>query len=264
MIPFTKMHALGNDFMIIDTLTYPMDPITLPIQALSDRHTGVGFDQLLILVPTKKADFLCRIFNADGSEAEQCGNGLRCIARYAYENKLTTSKTFTIATIAGVYPVIVHQLDYITVSLGLPVFSTLPEIELNDGYVIQDAHHVDVGNPHVILKVRDVTQVPVESTGSQLSTHSNFKTGVNVGFMEVVTPSHIRLRTYERGLGETHACGSNACAAAVTGIKLGWLEPEVHVEFRHGKLTIQWAGNHQPIQMTGPAHRVFDGRLLNC
>ncbi len=265
-IQFAKMHGLGNDFMVIDAINQSIDDAHLPVTQLADRHTGVGFDQLLIIKPSGKADFYCRIFNADGSEAEQCGNGLRCIAKYVYENNLTRQTAFTIETLSGIYPASIHLqsniVNHISILMGAPTV-THPDttLTLDDGQQVNNICLLSVGNPHAVLKVSDINSINMYSSGNLISTHHAFPSGANVGFMQIINPQHIRLRTYERGLGETHACGSNACAAVVTGITHGWLDKEVEVAFRHGSLTIGWPDNSQPIQMSGPATLVYTGSV---
>lgn len=260
-LSFTKMHGLGNDFAVVNTLAQPLTPDVLAIAKLADRHRGIGFDQLLLIEPSQEADFFCRIFNADGSEAEQCGNGLRCVARFIHEQGLTASRTFSIATKAGVYPLHIDDYDHIRVTMGTPdIQETL--VELNIATVNRIALSVlSVGNPHAIVKVDSIQSALPATLGEPLSTHAYFPQGANIGFMQIISPHHIRLRTFERGVGETFACGSNACAAAVAGMINGWLQPRVDVEFRYGTLTIEWEGKGKPIHMTGPATHVFSGTI---
>jgi diaminopimelate epimerase len=256
------MHGLGNDFMVIDGTKQLPTLSKTTIQQLSNRHTGVGFDQILIIEPSKTADFFCRIINADGSEAEQCGNGLRCVARYVVENKSHSANNLTIETKAGIFPIIIHSMDNICVSLPVPpadpatislTLGTPPnQIQLNT---------LSLGNPHAITRVTNAADTPVALLGPEISAHSHFKNGANIGFMEVIDRAHIRLRTFERGAGETHACGSNACAATIVGIKQGWLDQRVNVTFRLGDLTIEWRGESEPIQMTGPAAMIYKGDI---
>lgn len=264
LIHFAKMHGLANDFMVIDAINQSIDDTHLPVIKLANRHIGVGFDQLLIIKPSDKADFYCRIVNADGSEAEQCGNGLRCIARYVYENNLTKKTSFNIETIAGVYAATITSMDYITIVMGAPTV-TDPDatLLLDNGQQVNNVCLLSVGNPHAILATPSVANIDINTTGALISTHPQFPSGANVGFMEIISPDHIRLRTYERGSGETHACGSNACAAVVTGISQGWLNQRVAVEYRYGTLSIEWKGNSQPILMSGPAVLVYTG-VIAC
>jgi diaminopimelate epimerase len=263
VIRFTKMHGLGNDFMVIDNIDQVLNSKHLPISQLGNRHTGIGFDQLLLIERGQQADFFIRIFNADGSEAEQCGNGLRCVARLIHEDKLSEKSTFTLATKAGIFSVAIKNYDHITVSMGMPT------IQENQFELVSTHHHsqpekwllstISIGNPHAILKVEAIESAAVEDIGPAISTHPHFTHGANVGFMQVIDRQHIRLRTYERGTGETLACGSNACAAAIAGIINHWVDRKIVVEFSQGNLEIEWKGDDQPIQMTGPACRVFSG-----
>ncbi len=259
---FTKMHGLGNDFVVIDALAQPFFHSPSLIPQLANRHTGIGFDQLLLIEPSNRADFFCRIYNADGSEAEQCGNGLRCVARFIHEEGLQTSLNFQLETSAGVYPVSIKNYAEISVTMGSPeIQETLMELPLQSHKKNVLLTVLSVGNPHAIVNVPSIAQVRADQLGPEISSHILFPHGANVGFMEIVTPHHIRLRTYERGVGETFACGSNACAAAVAGIANGWLQHPVTVEFPHGALSIGWEGHQQTIRMTGPASRIFTGEL---
>ncbi|TAK79398.1 MAG: diaminopimelate epimerase [Gammaproteobacteria bacterium] len=251
---FTKMHGLGNDFVV-------MDPVTLSITdiaQLAHRHIGIGFDQLLVIEPSSRADFFCRIFNADGSEAEQCGNGLRCVARFVHEEKRHPASHLTIETKAGVFPILIKDYDHIRVTMGAPQLQENKlELMLTQQSVVMSV--LSMGNPHAVMAVESVETVPISQLGPDIATHAFFPQGINVGFMQIITPHHIRLRTFERGAGETYACGSNACAAVAAGIAHGWLKSHVQVEFQHGSLHIEWEGEGKPIHMTGPATKVFDG-----
>lgn len=256
------MHGLGNDFIIIDSITHPISSQTIPIKALSNRFTGIGFDQLLLIEPSSNAEFACRFFNADGSEAEQCGNGVRCVARYIHENELSTKQNFNIETKAGIVKVSLPDYDHIEVSLTTPLFFPNQEIHLPNNHGFYEMFIVSLGNPHAIIKVPSVEQFPVKEIGHLIATHSKFPEGINVGFMEIVNPSHIRLRTFERGVGETFACGSNACAAVVAGISNQLLDKKVQVELALGSLDIRWDKNDSPVTMIGPAARVFQGHIV--
>jgi diaminopimelate epimerase len=259
---FTKMHGLGNDFMVINTLNQSIDLKQLPITTLSDRHVGVGFDQLLLIEKSKQADFFCRIFNADGSEAEQCGNGLRCVARFIHENGLYAGSTFSLETKAGVFPIDINDYDHIRVTLAAPNHAAQSvELSLPNQLGNLTVNVLSLGNPHAVIKVASLESTPINLLGPAISTHPHFPQGTNVGFMQIINPNHVRLRTIERGSGETHACGSNACAAALTGIKNGWLQSPVKVEFHYGELLIDWDDTKHLIHMTGPAARVFSGNL---
>ena len=261
MTYFTKMHGLGNDFVIIDGIKHKIDINNLPITQLSNRHLGIGFDQLLIIEPTSSgADFFCRILNADGSEAEQCGNGLRCVARYIHENKLNQSNSFSIATKAGVFPVTIQDYDHITVTLSAPTIQqSLANVTIDNQEIPLSI--LSLGNPHAIMKVDSIDAISTNELAPKIAAQHFFPNGANVGFMQVLNNNHVRLRTYERGAGETLACGSNACAAIVAGKINGWLGNYVSVEFCLGKLLVEWEGENQPIRMTGPATKVFDGKI---
>ena len=265
------MHGLGNDFVIIDGISQPIDIQSLTIPNLADRHLGIGFNQLLFIYPTKKADVACQIFNADGSEAEQCGNGMRCVARFLHEEKITDKKSLRIETKAGIMQVLITNYDDIQVNMGNPCFEpdAIPckanqikkryELPLDENQTHLTMAVLSMGNPHAILQVNSVLDFPVEKIAPQIARHAFFPHGTNVGFMEIVDPKHIRLRTYERGVGETVACGSNACAAVVSGIQNHSLDHKVKVELRYGTLWIEWDGAKGPVLMSGPAARVFSG-----
>ncbi len=259
LIPFAKMHALGNDFVIMQA-EKPLE--TLPVKHWADRHRGIGFDQLLIIEASTQADFFCRIFNADGSEAEQCGNGLRCVARYIVEHQLSAKKNLSLQTKSGIYPVIIENVDRIRIAMGIPRIQekamtlALPHHEDKVTMTV-----LDVGNPHAIIRVSDLQPNITRNLGPIISTHAYFPQGVNVGFMQIKNEHHIVLRTYERGSGETFACGSNACAAVAAGITNGWLQSPVQVECCDGSLEIAWEDNNKPIQMSGPATHVFAGEI---
>ncbi len=260
MIQFSKMHGLGNDFMVINTITQKVDASHLPIQSLAHRNLGVGFDQLLLIEPSQKADFFCRIFNADGSEAEQCGNGLRCVARFIYDEKMSSNKTFSIETKAGIFAADILDHDTVRVQMGIPSLQqkamTL-KIDSHPSPLQLDI--LSLGNPHAILQVNSTEHFPVATLGPKIEKHSLFPRGVNVGFMEIVDKQHIRLRTFERGAGETFSCGSNACAAVVAGIENNTLDHKVKVELPFGDLWVEWQGAKQAVMLTGPASRVFEG-----
>lgn len=256
-LKFCKMHGLGNDFIVIDGVSQQVNVDALPIAQLANRHLGVGFDQLLLIEKTSTADFACRIFNSDGSEAEQCGNGMRCVARFVREHKLADKNVLTIQTKAGVTEVDVSHFDKIKVNMGQPSFESNVALNIADQALALSV--LSMGNPHAILQVSSLHHFPISELGHQVSTHDMFPHGVNVGFMEIVNSSNIRLRTYERGAGDTLACGSNSCAAVVAGIQNKLLDNRVKVDLALGSLWIEWAGEGQPVFMTGPAEKVFDG-----
>lgn len=270
-IAFTKMHGLGNDFMVIDAPQQTIQLSPSQIQQLADRHYGVGFDQLLLLEPVDKsrADFLYRIFNADGQEAEQCGNGARCMARFMIDKGLAENQEIRLATQSDVLALKVEDGGQITVNMGIPTFGTqqrlLSEKNVDFLYNISivektyPTYVVHLGNPHAVLFVDNVDTAPVVILGKKLQEHSLFPNSVNVGFMEFKDAHHIRLRVYERGAGETLACGSGACAAVVAGTLSERLTGTVKVDLLGGSLSISWKGDQQPVFMTGPAETVYEG-----
>lgn len=261
-IHFTKMHALGNDFVIVNTIQHPVNISAQQIPGLADRYVGIGFDQLLLIQSSRSADFSCQIFNADGSEAEQCGNGLRCVARLLHESGVTSSASLRIETKAGIFPIEIKDYRHIKVTMGLPqIQERLVQLQLDASQTHIPISIISLGNPHAIIRVDSIESSLADELGDVISTHSYFPQGANVGLMQVIDRHHILLRTFERGVGETNACGSNACAAAVAGIANGWLANKVQVEFRYGSLTIDWQGDHEPLYMTGPATRVFNGEI---
>lgn len=254
------MHGLGNDFVVIDTISQSFSTEKFPVQTLSDRHRGIGFDQLLLVGKSKNADFSCRIYNSDGTEAEQCGNGMRCIARFIFDEKLSEKTNFTIETKGGLVEVDLKDYENITVNMGIPQFQPNCDILLPKNQALT-LFLVSIGNPHALLPVESVDQFPVRELGQQIATHANFPKGINVGFMEVINRDKIRLRTFERGVGETFACGTNSCAAVVAGINNGFLNKEVAVELAFGSLFVSWAGHGESITMRGPAQKVFEGQI---
>lgn len=272
-ISFTKMHGLGNDFVVIDATAQPIELTTEQIQYLANRRFGVGCDQVLLVEPPRQpeVDFTYRIFNADGGEVEQCGNGARCFARYVRDHGLTRKTDISVATSAGVITLHVEADGQITVNMGVPRFEPekIPfEAEARaDVYSLKlqttevEASVVSMGNPHAVLRVDQVDDAPVNSLGPQIEAHPRFPRRVNVGFMQIVDRQHIHLRVYERGAGETLACGTGACAAVVVGRQRGWLDDKVTVSLPGGNLKIQWSGEGHSVMMTGPAVSVFEGRV---
>lgn len=256
---FTKMHGLGNDFVVINALHHPLNIINLSIPRLANRHIGIGFDQLLIIEPSQQADYFCRIFNADGSEAEQCGNGLRCIARYIYESGIDRRHHFQLETLAGIFSLEIIDDDHVRIAMGIPQINRdLITLDLTDTDKIFITA-LSLGNPHAIVKVESFDNINPLQLTRRINTLSDFPHGVNVGFIQIISKNHIRLRTYERGSGETLSCGSNACAAVAAGITNGWLQHHVNVEFHYGILSIEWESDTNPIYMTGPATKVYSG-----
>lgn len=273
LLRFTKMHGLGNDFMVLDLVTQHAHVQPKHVRQWGDRHTGVGFDQLLIVEPPSRpdVDFRYRIFNADGSEVEQCGNGARCFARFVLDKRLTAKKRIRVETRNSVIELNVRSDGQITVDMGAPRLEpaqipfVAPEAalayEVEVGGQTVELAAVSMGNPHGVLRVADVDTAPVHALGAQLETHPRFPQKANIGFLQIVDAHHARLRVWERGCGETQACGTGACAAAVAGIRQGWLESPVQISLPGGSLSIEWAGPGAPVLMTGPALRVFEGQV---
>ncbi len=273
LLKFTKMHGLGNDFMVVDLVSQRAKIFPDQVRELADRNFGIGFDQLLIVEPPTDPDmdFKYRIFNADGSEVEQCGNGARCFARFVYDKRLTSKKSINVETSGGNIQLNLTDDGGVTVDMGMPrlVPDTIPFVADNQ----QEKYQLDVdgetfsigavsmGNPHGVLVVDDVDTAPVELLGPKIESHPRFPNRVNVGFMQVVSRDEIRLRVYERGAGETLACGTGACAAVVAGRLQGLLNEVVEVHLPGGTLKIQWSGEGAPVMMTGPAARVFEGQI---
>ena len=273
-IRFSKMHGLGNDFVVIDASRQAVPLSPDQIRFIADRHTGIGCDQVLLVEPPRQSgmDFRYRIFNADGSEAEQCGNGARCFARFVHDRGLTEKTRLRLETAAGPIETELEPGNLVAVNMGRPCFrpAEIPftadreadtyKIDLDDHSV--EAGVVSMGNPHAVLVVEDVAAAPVAEIGPVLENHSRFPRRVNVGFMEVRDPNRIRLRVYERGAGETMACGSGACAAVVSGRRRGLLAERVVVELPGGSLMISWQGEaDSDVWMTGPATFVFEGTI---
>jgi diaminopimelate epimerase len=273
MINFTKMHGLGNDFVVIDAINQSINLKPQQIRFLADRHFGVGFDQLLLVEKpvNANADFKYRIFNADGSEVSQCGNGARCFARFVHEKNLFDGDEINVDTNAGQLVLKMVDNDLVTVNMGIPKHAPV-EIPMQaaeesktysvdiDGKPIS-LGAVSIGNPHAVIQVDDVTKAEVAVVGKSLESHPLFPERANIGFMQVINRSHIKLRVYERGAAETLACGSGACGAVVVGIVQGLLDNEVAVDLPGGQLKIRWAGRGQPVFMTGPATTVYDGNI---
>ena len=278
VLEFTKMHGLGNDFMVIDGISQHFDPAAAPIAEWADRHRGIGFDQLLLVEapPLPEVEFGYRIFNADGSEVEQCGNGARCFARFVHEKGLSQNRRIKVATAKGLIVLNLQENGLVTVDMGEPrlVAADIPfapapgeaadalwhEIGL-DGASARFSC-VNMGNPHAVLVVDDVHHAPVAEWGARLERHPQFPERVNVGFMQVLDAHHIRLRVFERGTGETQACGTGACAAAVAGMRAGLLARQgaVCVSLPGGDLQIEWAADNH-VLMSGPAATVFEGTV---
>jgi diaminopimelate epimerase len=273
-LPFSKMQGLGNDFVVIDATRTNYSLTKSQIQQMADRHYGIGFDQLLLLEKATRpdVDFTYRIFNADGSEVSQCGNGARCIAHYIKNHSLSMKQHFLLATQAGKLELQIEPNNEVTVNMGIPTFE--PEQipfrveKMADRYQLPVAGEqitlstVNVGNPHAVIEVNDVNAAPVQQLGALIEQHPLFPERTNVGFMQILSSKEIRLRVFERGAGETLACGSGACAAVVVGRKLNLLAEKVLVHLPGGDLTICWQGPNKPVWMTGPAEEVFLGEYL--
>ena len=272
-LEFTKMHGLGNDFLMLDLVTQRVRLDEALIRRLSDRHFGVGFDQLLVVEPPHQpdVDFRYRIFNADGSEVSQCGNGARCFARFVRDRRLTRKDTLRVETASGIITLQIDSQGWVTVDMGPPRLepSAIPFVADNaaldyrievDGELYQIAA-VSMGNPHAVLRVDDADSAPVATLAPRLESHPRFPERVNVGFMQVINRQEIKLRVYERGAGETLACGTGACAAAVAAMRWGLVDRDIKVHLPGGPLRIRWSHDNASVLMTGPTARVFDGTL---
>ncbi|MFU8927709.1 diaminopimelate epimerase [Acinetobacter puyangensis] len=272
LLEFTKMHGLGNDFVVIDLVRQRAYLDSLTIQRMADRHFGIGFDQLLMIEPPEDptVDFKYRIFNADGSEVEQCGNGVRCFARFVYEHQLTYKTKIRVQTKSGIVEPELGANGWVRVNMGEPKFSpeqipfvaddvqALYPLQLKDLEIKVDV--VNMGNPHAVILVDDVLKANVAAIGPQVESHVRFPERVNAGFLQVISRNQARLRVYERGVGETLACGTGACAAVVSGIRRGLLDNNVNIELAGGMLNIAWQEG-DVVWMTGPTAKVYDGRF---
>lgn len=273
LLRFTKMHGLGNDFMVLDLISQHAHIQPKHARQWGDRHTGVGFDQLLIVeTPSNPdVDFRYRIFNSDGSEVEQCGNGARCFARFVFDKRLTVKKVIKVETKGGIIELRLRNDNQVTVDMGAPRLEPrqIPfEADAEAiSYPVQvegrtvELAAVSMGNPHGVLRVDNVDTAPVHELGLKLEHHPRFPNRANIGFLQVIDEHRARLRVWERGAGETQACGTGACAAVVAGIRQGWLNSPVQIELPGGLLDIEWAGPGKPVLMTGPAVRVYEGQV---
>ena len=274
MIPFTKLHGIGNDYIYINAIKHPVEnPKKLAI-AMSNRNFGVGSDGLILILPSDKADFTMRMFNADGSEAEMCGNGIRGFAKYVYDHGLTKKTTIAVETLAGVkqvrYTVKNGKVHTVTVDMGEPILlrDKIPMIG-NPGMVIEEDLHVDgvkfsitavsMGNPHVVIYVEDVKNFPVEKYGPMIENHELFPKRTNVEFVQIVTGKEVIQRTWERGSGETLACGTGASAVTVAGVLTEKTDRRLKVHLKGGNLAIEWNNKDNHVYLTGPAEEVFEG-----
>ena len=272
-IRFSKMQGQGNDFVVIDGVRQSVSIRPERVKALADRHFGVGFDQLLLVEKAVSADhdFRYRIWNADGGEVEQCGNGARCFAKFVVDQGLTDKREIDVETASGVIHPRIDASGQVTVDMGEPRFAPkdIP-FEASDaqlvhllsvGGVVLELSVLSMGNPHAVQVVEDLERAPVTTQGPLIENHPRFPQRVNAGYMQPLSRAHIKLRVWERGAGETLACGTGACAAVVAGIRRGLLDHEVRVTTRGGDLLIRWNGDSGPVMMTGDAVRVFDGEL---
>ena len=273
LMKFTKMHGLGNDFVVIDAVTQNVRITASMVRRLADRKTGIGCDQVLVIEPPSAADidFDYRIFNCDGAEVEQCGNGARCLARFVHDRQLTGKKSIKVQTSNRVMTLNLINKNLVAVDMGIPELDP-PEIpfQASEPALLYDINvngqdrriaAVSMGNPHAVLTVADVDSAPVAELGAALESHERFPNRVNVGFMQIVNRSEIKLRVFERGAGETEACGSGACAAAVAAIQQQLVDSPVTVHLIRGPLKIDWKGTGHPLIMSGPAKTVFHGRI---
>ena len=270
---FTKMHGLGNDFVVFDAFTRPLQLNTEQFRLIGDRHFGIGCDQILLVEPPTLpgTDFNYRIFNADGEEVEQCGNGARCFARYVRDKGLTDKREITVGTKAGIIKLFIELDGKVRVNMGVPVLepARIPfvaerqtseyPVEILGETVTLGA--ISMGNPHAVIVVEDLQQAPLEQIGGALQQHPRFPQRANVGFMQILSKDAIALRVFERGVGETLACGTGACAAVVSGRLRGLLNKSVSVSLPGGALMIEWVDEQAPVLMSGPAASVFEGNI---
>lgn len=271
--PFTKMQGLGNDFVVFDAVTRPLTLTPARVRRLSDRRFGIGCDQVLVVEPPagSGADFRYRIYNADGTEVEQCGNGARCVARFVHEHGLTGKREIVFDTLGGRIVTRLEDEGQVTVDMGVPRLepaevpftaaarAIVYDLEVDGRTVAVSV--LSLGNPHAVQVVPDVETAPVNTEGPKIERHPRFPRRVNAGYMQVVDRRHIRLRVWERGAGETLACGTGACAAVVAGRLRGLLDEQVEVRLPGGTLSVAWAGEGSRVWMTGPAETVFEGTI---
>lgn len=267
VLKFTKMHGLGNDFMVVEAREGAPLPRAEDWRALADRHTGIGFDQALVILPPRDANTAAfyRIFNADGGEVEQCGNGARCVAEWLRrEGRVRHSGSANpiyLDSLGGRIEALFAAPGTVSVNMGIPRFPQTGATTLDVDGVKTTFIEVSMGNPHVVIKVDDVSTAPVSTLGRTLESHARFPNRTNVGFLQVVDRHHARLRVFERGVGETRACGTGACAAMAAGHRSGWLADDVQMLLPGGALQLRWTGEGQPLWMTGPAAVSFHGEI---
>ena len=274
LLRFTKMQGLGNDFVVVDLITQRFSLQEKHIRKLADRHFGIGCDQVLVVETPRRpdVDFRYRIYNGDGNEVEQCGNGARCFAKYVFDKKLTGKKRIKVETNTGIIELSFTDNNQVRVNMGKPELepAAIPfqaDARANSYSLEHEGQRYEVGavsmgNPHMVLPVDNVAQAPLATLGPPLECHPRFPQKVNVGFMEVISRNEINLRVFERGAGETLACGSGACAAVVSGQLRNMLDQRIKVNLPGGSLTIEWRGEGHPVMMTGPATTVFEGQIL--
>ncbi|MBX9869896.1 MAG: diaminopimelate epimerase [Burkholderiaceae bacterium] len=279
-LKFSKMHGAGNDFVVIDAINQDVHLTSAQYRFLADRRFGIGADQILVVEPStlKDVDFRYRIFNADGGEVEQCGNGSRAFVHFVIDKKLTDKTSIRVETLSGLIEPRLNPDLSVTVDMGAPVLAAAQvpfecrdlsptRQHLAELWPLKLSHKTvlvcvaSMGNPHAVQVVDDVDHFPVEIDGAEIEHHPRFPKRVNAGFMQILTPNHIRLRVFERGAGETLACGTGACAAVVTGIQRGLLQSPVQVSTRGGELSIAWQGDQHAVFLSGPAVNVFDGEI---
>ncbi|WP_125721505.1 diaminopimelate epimerase [Pseudoalteromonas rubra] len=272
-VNFSKMHGLGNDFVVVDNVTQNVFLSRDHIRKLAHRNFGIGFDQLLLVEPpySPDLDFHYRIFNADGTEVEQCGNGARCFARFVRMKGLTNKHKVSVSTKGGNITLFTEKDGQVTVNMGKPEFAPaqvpFKAKQQEQTYILRAEEHtvfcgvVSMGNPHCVIEVEDIEQADVNTLGPLLETHERFPKRANIGFMQIINREHIKLRVWERGAAETLACGSGACAAAVVGIAQDKLASTVRVDLPGGSIQVRWNGPGQSVKMTGPAEHVFDGQI---
>ena len=281
LLKFTKMHGAGNDFVVLDATRGPIELTREQLRRLGDRRFGVGADQILMVEPSRTAgvDFRYRIYNNTGDEVEHCGNGARCFVRFVHDQGLTTKRQVRVETVNNLLELQLQDDGRVTVDMNKPIFdlSRVPfdasglasraegqfelwPLDVGEGRQVQVAV-LSMGNPHAVQRVLDVREAPVAELGPRVQASPRFARGVNVGFMQVLSRQQVALRVYERGAGETLACGTGSCAAVVAGIRLGWLDRRVDVQARGGLLTIEWPSDDDTVRMTGPAETVYQGEI---
>ena len=278
---FTKMQGAGNDFVVLDATRAPIDLTPVQVRRLGDRRFGVGADQILLIEParTPGVDFRYRIFNNSGDEVEHCGNGARCVLRFMHQHGLSSARRVRIETVNNLLELVMEDDGRVTVDMNRPIFDLervpfdasglsprregdfeLWPLDIGEGRRVEAAV-LSMGNPHAVQRVADVRETPVAELGPRIESHPRFPRRVNAGFMHVIGHRQIALRVFERGAGETLACGTGACAAVVAGIRLGWLERRVDVQVRGGLLTVEWPADDASVRMTGPAEAVYEGEI---